>query len=158
MGQSRFIRPGTRSTVLIEFLPEFEGRFEETLQLIFSEHQNSDQFAVSISLRAIAGSPEDHRHFESLDQNMNNRRFRSGQQIPSEKIIPLSSPARQFGNLPEYELPVSVQEAVYSATLEDPYNKKAKGLIATLRPNELTMDTYAEYFTALLNVEEGHQM
>ena len=158
MGQSQIICPGTRSTVLIEFIPEFEGQFEEMLQLIFSEHQNSDRFAVSISLRAIAGSPEDHSRFESLNQDMYNPRSRSGQQIPSEKIIPLPNPARQFRNLPEYELPVSIQQEVYSVTREDSYNNKAKRLIANLRPKELTMDTYAEYFMALLNIEEGHQL
>jgi hypothetical protein len=34
----------------------------------------------------------------------------------------------------------------------------ARNLIATLRPSEFTMDTYVEYFTALLNIEEGHQL
>jgi hypothetical protein len=141
--------------VLVEFIPEFEGRFEATLQLIFSESQQLDQFAVSKSLRAIAGSPEDHRRFESLDQDRYISRSGSGQQIPPEKIISLSIPARKFGDLPEYELPVLVQEAVDSVTPKHPYN--ADCLITTLKPRELTMDTYAKYFTALLNVEEGHQ-
>ncbi|KAH9166488.1 RNA helicase [Lactarius sanguifluus] len=154
-GCSRTIRPGTTSTVRIEFIPEFEGQFEATLQLVFSESQLG-QFAVSRRLRAIAGSVEDHKRFESLTQEGYLPRSGSGQQIPPEKIIPLPNPAR-FGNLPEYELPQSVQEAVDSATFRHPYDKKAPGLIATLRPPELTMDSYAKYFTALLNVEEGHQ-
>ncbi|KAH9041519.1 RNA helicase, partial [Lactarius deliciosus] len=154
-GRNRSIRPGTTSTVRIEFIPEFEGQFEATLQLVFSGSQLG-QFAVSRRLRAIAGSVEDHQRFESLAQDGYVPRSGSGQQIPPEKIIPLPNPP-QFGNLPEYELPQLVQEAVDSATFRHPYDKKAPGLIATLRPPELTMDSYAKYFTALLNVEEGHQ-
>ena len=143
--------------MLIEFIPKFEGRFEATLQLIFLENHKSDRFAVSTRLRAIAGSPDDHRLFESLDQDRYMPRSGSGQQIPPEKIIPLASPAQRFGDLPEYELPALVQEAVNSVTPKDPYNNKAEHLITALKPTELTMDTYAKYFTALLNVEEGHQ-
>jgi len=142
--------------VQIKFIPGFEGRFEATLQLIF-ESQQLGRFAVSRMLRAIAGSREDHERFESLNQDKYIPRSGSGQQIPPEKIISLSGLPRRFGGLLEYELPRLVQEAVDSATFKRPYDKKAPGLIATLRPSELTMDTYAEYFTALLNVEEGHQ-
>jgi hypothetical protein len=113
------------------------------------------QFAVSRRLRAIAGSLDDHDRFESLNQDGYIPRSGTGQQIPQEKIIPLPNPA-QFGNIPEYELPALVQEAVDRSTFKRPYNKKAPDLIATLKPKELTMDTYAKYFTALLNVEEGH--
>ncbi|KAI9444110.1 hypothetical protein H4582DRAFT_1062757 [Lactarius indigo] len=130
--RNRTIRPGTTSTVRIEFIPEFEGQFEATLQLVFSESQLG-QFAVSRRLRAIAGSAEDHQRFESLTQEGYVPRSGSGQQIPPEKIIPLPNPP-QFGNLPEYELPQLVQEAVDSATSRHPYDKKAPGLIATLRP------------------------
>ncbi|KAH9000983.1 hypothetical protein EDB86DRAFT_3101243 [Lactarius hatsudake] len=66
-GRNRSIRPGTTSTVRIEFIPEFEGQFEATLQLVFSGSQLG-QFAVSRRLRAIAGSVEDHKRFESLAQ------------------------------------------------------------------------------------------
>ncbi|KAH8992655.1 P-loop containing nucleoside triphosphate hydrolase protein [Lactarius akahatsu] len=158
-GDSLTIRPGTERTVQIEFIPEFEGRFEATLQLKFSQSQQLGHFAVSRRLRAISGSVEDHQRFESLNQEGYIPRSGSGQQIPPEKIVLLPSLGGpfSFGNLPEYKLPSLVQEAVDGATFRHPYNKKAPHLIATLRPTELTMDTYAKYFTALLNVEEGHQ-
>jgi hypothetical protein len=139
--------------VQIEFIPEFEGRFEATLQLVFKSQQLG-RFAVSRGLWAIAGSVDNHKHFESLNQDGYVPRSGSGQQIPPEKIIPL--PPRS-GDIPEYELPALVQEAVDRSTFKRPYNKKAPDLIGTLKPRKLTMETYAEYFTALLNVEEGHQ-
>jgi len=142
--------------VQIEFSPEFEGLFEATLQLIFSESTQLGNFSVSRRLRAIASSLEDHQRFESLGQDGYIPRSGSGQQIPPEKIVPLPNSA-QLGNIPEYELPPLVQEAVDSVTYKRSYEKKAPDLIATLKPRELTMDTYAKYFTALLNVEEGHQ-
>ncbi|KAI9444106.1 hypothetical protein H4582DRAFT_1061730 [Lactarius indigo] len=158
-GDSLTIRPGTERTVQIEFIPEFEGRFEARLQLIFFQSQQLGRFAVSRRLRAISGSVEDHQRFESLNQGGYIPRSGSGQQIPPEKIVPLPNLSLSFsyGKLPEYKLPPLVQEAVDSATFRHPYNKKAPRLIATLRPTELTMDTYADYFTALVNVEEGHQ-
>lgn len=155
-GRSPTIRSGNKRTIQIKFIPEFEGRFEAILQLIF-ENTESGRFAVSRSLQASAGSLEDHERFEFLDQETYIPRS-GGQQIPPEKIVPLSATARQLGNLPEYKLPLSVQEVVDSAGSTQNYNAMAQNLIATLRPSELNMDTYVEYFTALLNVEEGHQL
>ncbi|KAH9005655.1 P-loop containing nucleoside triphosphate hydrolase protein [Lactarius hatsudake] len=156
-GHSQTIRPGTERTVQIEFIPEFEGQFEATIHLVFSQSQQLGHFAVSRRLRAIAGSIDDHERLESLNQGGYIPRSESGQQIPPEKVILLPSIARQSGNLPEYKLPSLVQRAVDGATSKHPYNKNAPGLIAALKPKELTIHTYSEYFTALLNVEEGHQ-
>lgn len=141
----------------IEFVPEFEGRFEATLQLIFAKTEQSERFEVSKDLRAVAGSREDHERFESLNQGRYIPRTGSGQQVSPEKIIPLQSLANQLGDLPEYELPVMVQEAINSVTPESPYDRKARYLIDILLPKKFAMDTYAQYYTALLNVEEGHQ-
>ncbi|KAF8267997.1 P-loop containing nucleoside triphosphate hydrolase protein [Lactarius quietus] len=149
------IRAGANRTVQLEFIPEFEGRFEATLQLIFLSQQLG-RFAVSRRLLAIAGSLDDHHRSESLNQDGYVPRSGSGQQIPPEKIIPLLN-SGWLGGIPEYKLPELVQEAVDTATFKRPYNKKAPGLIASLKPRNLAMDTYAEFFTALLNVEEGHQ-
>ncbi|KAI9444108.1 P-loop containing nucleoside triphosphate hydrolase protein [Lactarius indigo] len=157
-GSSRTIRPGTTSAVQIEFIPKFEGQFEATIQLIFSQSQKLGHFAVSRRLRAIAGSIDDHKRLESLSKEGYIPRSGSGQQIPLEKIIPLLSAAKSSRDLQhQFKLPPLVQKAVDSATFKDPFNKQAPGLIATLKPTELTAYTYAKYFTALLNVEEGHQ-
>lgn len=156
-GRGRIIRAGTIRKVQIKFIPEFEGRFEATLQLIF-ENEQLGRFGVSRRLRAIAGSLEDHERFDFHDQEMYVPQSKSRQQIPPEKIIPLSYTGQQLGNLPEYELPQLIGDAVDAAESSQDYNAKARSLIATLRPSELTMDTYAEYFTALLNVEEGHRL
>ena len=142
----------------IDFIPEFDGRFEATLQLIF-ERQELGHFVVSRSLRAIAGSPEDHSRFESLNQGASGSIPHSGngQQVPLERIVPLPGAGRHFWNLPEYKLPPLVQKAVDTAPSTHTYNKMAPSLIARLKPTELTMETYAKYFTALLNVDEGHR-
>ena len=154
-GHSQTILPGTERTVQIDFIPEFEGRFEAVLKLIF-ESQKLGHFAVFRSLRAIAGSVEDHERFESLDQGASGfiPRSRNSQQVPLGRIVPLRSQLSWV--LPEYELPPLVQRAVYVAPSTHTYNKMAPGLIARLKPRELTMETYAKYFTALLNINEGH--
>ena len=151
-GSTSIIRPGAKCTVQIEFIPEFEGQFEATLQFIFESKQG--QFVVSRRLEAIAGSLEDHKRFESLNQDGEDiPRSWGVQQIPSEKVIRLKK-----GERLEYRLPPLVKEAVDRATFRHPYDKKAPELIANLKPRELTMDTYAQFFTGLLNVEEGHQL
>ena len=151
-GSSSIVRPGAKCTVQVEFIPKFEGQFEATLQFIFENKRG--QFAVCRKLEAIAGSLEDHKRFEYLNQDDENiPRSWSVQQIPPEKVIPL-----EVGDQDEYELPLLVQEAVDRSTLKHPYDKKAPGLIAKLKPRELTMGTYGQFFTALLNVEEGHQL
>ena len=156
-GHSQAFLPGTERTVQIDFIPEFEGRFEAVLRLIF-ESQELGQFAVFRSLRAIAGSVEDHERFESLNQGASGfiPRSGNGQQVPLERIVRLRWASGYFWDRPEYELPPLVQRAVYVAPSTHAYNKMAPGLIARLKPRELTMETYAKYFTALLNVNEGH--
>ena len=139
----------------IQFNPKFEGVFEATLELIFYDSQRLVRFVESRGLHGIAGSLDDHRHFESLNQEPA-RRPQDGRQVPLRKEILLSSKRgrNQRSWLPEYELPPIVQEAV---DLKRPYDMEAPGLIEALRPPDLNMDTYAQYFKALVNVEDGHQ-
>ncbi len=122
------------------FSPKYEGLFKATLELIFYHPQVSVWFVVRRKLRGIAGSLKDHKHIETLSQadNLRARRRRS----------------RYF---PDYELPPIVQEALDKSTGMHPYDENASGLISALRPNSLTMGTYAHYFNALLAVEDGHQ-
>ncbi|KAI0294855.1 hypothetical protein B0F90DRAFT_1820972 [Multifurca ochricompacta] len=135
-GDTQTIQPSTESAVQIIFNPKFEGQFEAILELIFYDNHRSTRFVVRRRLRAIAGSVEDHKHFESFSQEHRPRKSRK---------------------LPDYELPPIVQAAVDNATEEQPYDKEVPHLIHILRPKELSMDTYAQYFKALLNVDEGHQ-
>jgi len=44
-----------------------------------------------------------------------------------------------------------------NVTPENPFDKEAPRLMDALRPGALNMDTYAQYFKALLNVEDAHQ-
>ena len=159
MGNTHQIQPGAESTVSIQFNPEFEGVFEATLELVFYyDSQRLIRFVVSRELHGIAGSLDDHRHFESLDQ-VPARRPESGRQVPPRREILLPSPSRRRRSrkIPEYELPPIVQAAVDNATSKRPYDMDAPGLISALRPPKLNMDTYAQYFKALVNVEDGHQ-
>ena len=158
-GDSHTIRPGTESTVRIMFNPKFDGLFKATLELVFYDGQRSARFVVRRSLLGIAGSIEDHKHFESLDQDEDKESTKEPGYVPPQRVIRLLQPVGRHKSrkFPEYEVPPLVREAVEKSTVNRPYDKNASDLIAELRPNELTMDTYAQYFTALLNVEDGHQ-
>ena len=158
-GDSPTICSGTESAVRIIFDPKFEGQFDATLELIFSHGQRLTRFSVSRRLRAIAGSLEDHKRFEFLDQETYIRRSGTGRQVPPQRVIPLwpSDRPRKSRKLPEYELPPLVQAAMDNVTPENPFDKEAPRLMDALRPGALNMDTYAQYFKALLNVEDAHQ-
>lgn len=158
-GDSPTIGPDTESAVQIIFNPKFEGKFEASLELIFFDGQRSTRFSVSRRLRAIAGSLEDHKRFEFLDKETYIRRTGTGRQVAPQKVIPLwpSDRPRKFRKLPEYELPPLVQAAMDNVTPKHPYDEEAPRLIDALKPGAFNMDTYAQYFKALLNVEDGHQ-
>jgi hypothetical protein len=156
-GGTHSIHPGTESTVHITFNPKFERLFEETLKLVFYDSQRSGRFVVVRMLRAIAGSLKDHKHFEFLDQETYVR-HPDGRQVPPRQVKllwPGADRHRKSRKLPEYELPPVVQAAVDNVTR--PYDIEAPRLIKALNLPGLTMDTYAQYFKALVNVEDGHQ-
>ena len=44
-----------------------------------------------------------------------------------------------------------------NVTPELPFDKEAPRLIDAMRPGAFNMDTYAQFFKALLNVEDAHQ-
>ena len=157
-GDSHNIKPGTERKVRVAFNPKFEGMFKATLELVFYHRQLSVWFAVRRTLQGIAGSLEDHKHLESLSQG-NDNPAESGLGAPPRKTILLLSPDRHRGsrNLPDYEVPPIIQEAVDESTAAHPYDEKASDLVATLRAESLTMNTYMQYFKSLLNVEDGHQ-
>jgi hypothetical protein len=146
--------------VCVLFSPRFEGLFEAELKLVFYDERQSSRFVVRRRLQGIAGTIEDHRLFESLDQENDRQPRNDYRYVPPQTVIPLLQPdGRRHSRrlLPNYDVPPIVQEAVDSSTAEHPYEKKAWNLVSTLRPRGLNEDTYAQYFQALLNVEDGQQ-
>lgn len=167
----------------IQFNPKFDGLFEATLELVFYDSERLARFVVSRGLHGIAGSLDDHKHFEFLDKGVPARRRRpeGGRQVPPQKEILLPPPSRRRKSrkIPEYELPSSLQEIMDDATRhhdtksgslseDGHHDTKSRGLIEALlpalrealkdlKPPELNMDTYTQYFKALLNVEDCHQ-
>jgi hypothetical protein len=137
------------------FSPKYEGLFKATLELIFYHTQLSVYFVVRRALQGIAGSLEDHKHFESLGQEDDSRTIKN-REAPSRKTMLLLSPdqRRRSRYFPNYELPPIVQEAL---DITHPYDEGAPGLISALRPDSLNMNTYVHYFNALLVVDDGHQ-
>ena len=150
------IHPGTESTVHITFRPKFAGFFQEILTLVFYDSERSARFIVVRTLQGTAGSRQDHNHFEYLNKEMHARRS-VGQQVPPRQIKLLwpADRTRKPRKLPEYEVPPIVQAAVDNVTR--PYDVEAPHLITALNTPALSMDTYAQYFKALVNVEDGHQ-
>jgi hypothetical protein len=129
------------------------------LELIFSHGERSGRFSVLRRLRAIAGSLEDHKHFEFLDKERYNRRPQTDRQVPPQRVIPLwpSDRPQKSRKLPDYELPPLVQAAMENVTPKNPFDNEAPRLIEALKPETFHMDTYAQYFKALLNIEDAHQ-
>ena len=140
------------------FSPKFEGLFKATLELVFYHTEVSIWFIVRRTLQGIAGSREDHEHFEALSQEDDFGAMKSRRASP-QKTIPLLSPDRRRKSRysPDYEIPPIVQAAVDKSTLTHPYDENAPDLISALMPDSLNMSTYVRYFNALLVIEDGHQ-
>jgi hypothetical protein len=142
------------------FNPKFDGLFKAILELVFYDGERSARFVVRRSLQGIAGSHEDHRQFESHDQDLNQDGTREPTTsenrgyVPPQRIIRLFSGRRS--KLPEYGVPPSVQDAVKDSNTEQPYEDFARFLWSELKPSGFSMNTYTQYFTALLNIEDGH--
>jgi hypothetical protein len=144
--------------VRVIFSPKYEGLFKATLELIFYHTQLSVYFVVRRALQGIAGSLEDHKHFESLGQRDDLRTIKRREAPPRETILLLSPDQRRRSRyFPNYELPSIVQEALDRSTVTHPYEEGAPGLISALRPDGLNISTYAHHFNALLAVDDGHQ-
>jgi hypothetical protein len=145
--------------VRVIFSPKYEGLFKATLELIFYHTQLSVYFVVRRALQGIAGSLEDHKHFESLGQEDGLRTSIKSWEAPPRETMLLLSPdqRRRSRYFSDYELPPIVQEALDRSTVTHPYDEGAPGLISALRPDNLNMNTYAHYFNALLAVDDGHQ-
>ncbi|KAI0259125.1 P-loop containing nucleoside triphosphate hydrolase protein [Gloeopeniophorella convolvens] len=156
-GEAEPIQPGSEATVRIMFNPRFEGRFEAVLQLLFYDSQRSGKFVIERMVHAVAGSLADHSHFEPRAQESYTRPTRSGQYVPPGNIKLLSSGRPRRRQLPDYDLPPLVQEAIEMSNVDHPYEAHESRLISDLRPNRLSMETYSQWFKALLNVEEGNQ-
>lgn len=158
-GNSRTIQPGTESTVCVTFNPKYDGLFEAELKLVFYDVRQSSRFVVRRRLQGIAGSIEDLRLFENLDQEDNKAPPKNHRYIPPQTVIPLMQPDRRRRprKLPDYNLPSVVQEVVNRVTAVRPFEKEAKRLLYDLKPKKLSNESYAKYFEALLNVEDGQQ-
>jgi hypothetical protein len=156
-GDSRTIQPGTESAVRIIFSPKFDGLFEAELKLVFYDVPLVSRFVVRRRLQGIAGSIEDHKLFEGLDEE-NEKVPENIRYVPPQTVILLSQPNghRKSRTFPNYDVDPIVQEVVNNPTAVH-YDKEARRLVSTLRPKKLTEDTYAQYFRALLNIEDGQQ-
>jgi hypothetical protein len=157
-GDSRTIQPDTESTVCVIFSPRYDGLFEAELKLVFDDARLSSRFVVRRRLQGIAGSIEDHRLFESLDQEDDKQPPENHRYVPPQTVVLLQPHRRRKSRkLPNYDLPEVVQEIVNRVTAVHPFEEEAKRLLFDLRPKNLSDDTYAKYFEALLNVEDGKQ-
>jgi hypothetical protein len=158
-GDSLTIGPGTESPVRVIFSPKFEGLFKATLELVFYHNHRKVWFVVRRTLQGTAGSLEDHKHLESLEQENDNKSTESSQGVTPQKIILLFPRERHRKSryFPDYKVSPIVQQGVNDSSATRPYDKDAPDLVSALRPDSLDMNTYAHYFASLLSIEDGHQ-
>jgi hypothetical protein len=145
--------------VCVIFSPKFDGLFEAELKLVFYDDRLMSRFVVRRKLQGIAGSIEDHKIFETLDQENDKEPRKDYRYVPPQTVVPLLQPdgRRKSRRFPDYNVHPTVLDAVNTSTAARPYEKKAGQLVTSLRPKHLTEVTYAQYFQALLNVEDGQQ-
>ncbi|KAI0253344.1 hypothetical protein BJV78DRAFT_1193695 [Lactifluus subvellereus] len=127
--------PGTECLVHIQFNPKFDGVFEATLELVFYDSERLARFVVSKGLHGIAGSLDDHKHFEFLNKEVPARRRRpeGGRQLPPslQDIVDDVTFNRQHYDTKSERLTEVLSPLIRAALKE-------------LKPPDLNMDTYTQ--------------
>ncbi|KAH7910666.1 P-loop containing nucleoside triphosphate hydrolase protein [Hygrophoropsis aurantiaca] len=148
VGRSWVITPGHIRRVSIDFDPRHEGLHEDTLDLSFKDHRNSEEFSVSRRLRAIVGSQEDHALLHSDRPYIRRRR----EHIPwtgpvfSTTRPPIWTPVKWVRAMGKFEIPKALEK--YCLTL------RAEGIKGRFMSTDLDLSSYGRNFGVMLHLEE----
>ncbi|KAI5120114.1 hypothetical protein M0805_002198 [Coniferiporia weirii] len=154
-GTSRWINFGSPLFVAITLKPSCVGRHEALLALTFHDLGTKYEFTVVRELRAIVGSPEDHK---TLLPSAPYSRPAPIQPATADSIHPGKRPVvwtkvKYKTRLPQYKVPSELVDVVFG---KDRATSIA-GIREAVMPGKLTMKTYCRFFQVCLHIEEEYQ-
>lgn len=158
---TRFILPQFRGplvhnqprTLALQFSSQNLGRFEDRLEITFRDDALSQQFVISRSVRAVVANQ---RELDALGPTTPFRR------PPRRRFIdrgvgdvegvryPFPSDIIWVAKLAQYAVPDSIQRALASGKPED----QLRMIQTSILPPQVTSQTYARQWSALLHMEE----
>lgn len=150
-GKSKLIRPNSPRTVRVRFAASDVGRYEDTLELLFSDPHTRGVFLITRKLFATVGDPELH---DRLGPEAPYTRNTGPTMNLTGKIMPSTRPpewtkTKWTEKLPKYEVPAYVIEAAFGKGAGNPVQN-----VRRLMPQTLNLQSYGDWFQYLLYVEE----
>lgn len=147
---SRRIRSGHGRSITITFIPCYEGRHEEVLELTFQDIRRNRRFSIARRIRATVGSLGDQEQLKAKGP-YHRRKF-----VPLPIEGPIISPLRPptwtetkwVTYLPEYEAPGPLIKAAYGS------GNARKIVTQRFMPAVFNEKSYGRHFQTLLWIEE----
>jgi helicase MOV-10 len=130
------------------------GRFQDRLELIFLDVTTAKRFAIVKPLLSIVGNKED---YEALKPTAPYVPKHKKERDPIEELVPGEKPPAIADitwafRLPPYRMPGALKTVLDMPNMKEKHRLLRFGFI----PHELTPETHARWFHALLHAEE-HQ-
>lgn len=152
LGKAKSVIHGMPRTVWVTFHPSYEGQYEDTMELTFHKvmpgSRTAEQFVIARRIRAVVGSPEDHERLKPTAPYVR-ARPKAAHQKPRRIIRFVRPPTWSYTkwkiSLPEFK---PLDDIVNAA-----FGHHAKAALRQYVP-QLTLETYAKFFQALLWIEE----
>lgn len=150
-GRSKLVHPNSARIIRIRFAASDVGRYENTLELVFIEFESRNTFLITRKVFGTIGDPELH---DRLRPEHPYTRRRGPSMNLTGKIVPGLRPPQWTKThwnekLPKYDVPPYVIEAAFGRRAGN-----AAQNIRRLMPRTLNVQTYGDWFTYLLYIEE----
>ncbi|KII91314.1 hypothetical protein PLICRDRAFT_104992 [Plicaturopsis crispa FD-325 SS-3] len=155
LGESKKVESARARAVVVVFHPAYEGRYDDTLELLFKDTQRRIQFAITRKLCATVGSREDHAQLQPSAPYV--RR----QYVPLERILriipaerpPTWSQTKWVKKLLEFKAPEDLIATAFPPGLANIRAARA-AVMQRYIPASLNQSNYTSRFQHLLWIEE----
>ncbi|KAH6887860.1 RNA helicase [Coprinopsis sp. MPI-PUGE-AT-0042] len=155
-GKSRVIRPNSSRSVSVLFHPGYEGKYEDTLELVFIHLDLKRTFLITRDVTATVGDREDHEQIRPSAPYTGPRvapRFRIN---PSQIIASLRPPTWTKtpwkDRLPEYKVPQRLIEVAFDTKTRNKNTIRTN--VKQLMPAAMNLHTYSIWWQTLMYLEE----
>ncbi|KAI0044324.1 hypothetical protein FA95DRAFT_286500 [Auriscalpium vulgare] len=158
-GQSKYIKSNEPRTIVVTFLPPYEGSFEATIDLVFYDWARKGTFVVPRSVSGTAGTPHDHVLLAPRAMHvMPPARPRYKAPLHVNPYRPPTWTRGQSKGFGQYPLPPDWNGLLEDRGLDNrQYEEATARLLRAKLPGILKPETYAHHYRVLMNAEDAAQ-
>ena len=148
IGKGKKLQPRFPKKVAIKFLPSYEGRYEDTVEFVFSDAKRKEQFVITRRIAAIVGSEEDHKRLQPKEPYVRpsaKEYERPRRVVPGERP-PTWAHTKWAVKLPLFPAPQNLIDAAFGP--------RPSANVKPFIPEPLNLKNYAKRWQALIWIEE----